>query len=92
MDYGQGIFIGHWVTLRRFALTFWHDIRNGVGLHRRGGGHQIFDFFRKHDRGKEPTVQQNFEDRWALHGRVSRRAAARLRAFPRLAGAGLRRR
>ena len=39
MGYGQGLFIGHWVTLRRFLLTFWADIRRGKGLHRRGGGH-----------------------------------------------------
>ncbi len=59
MGYGQGIVIGHWVTLRRFFLTFWRDIRAGVGFRRRGGGHQILDFWRKNERGKEPTVTQD---------------------------------
>jgi NADH-quinone oxidoreductase subunit I len=56
---GQGIVIGHLVTLRRFLITFWRDVRTGKGLHRRGGGHQILDFFWKHVRGKEPVVRQD---------------------------------
>ena len=61
MIIGQGIFIGHWVTLRRFLLTFWSDVRTGKMLHRRGGGHQIFDLFsgRKRKRGDIPTVLQD---------------------------------
>src|SRR3954471_17127255 len=62
MGYGQGLFIGHGVTLRRFLMTFWNDIRRGKGLHRRGGGHQIFDlWFGKNARGKEPTVTQDYQ-------------------------------
>ena len=38
MGVGTGIIRGHLVTLRRFLLTFWRDIRAGVGLKRRGGG------------------------------------------------------
>src|SRR4051794_34705114 len=60
MEYGRGIFRGHWVTLRRFLLTFWADIRAGKGLHRRGGGHQILDLWSKKARGHEPTVQQDY--------------------------------
>ena len=59
MSYGLGLFRGHWVTLRRFWLTFWVDIRRGKGLHRRGGGHQIFDLWTKPARGAEPVVDQN---------------------------------
>ena len=61
MIIGQGIFIGHWVTLRRFFLTFWSDLRTGKMLHRRGGGHQIFDLFpgRNRKRGDIPTVLQD---------------------------------
>ena len=61
MANGQGIIRGHLVTLRRFLLTFWRDIREGKGLHRRGGGHLLVDLFRKHSRGDEPTVQQDFK-------------------------------
>jgi len=60
MGYGQGLVRGHFVTLRRFFLTFWRDIRNGKGLHRRGGGHQIFDLWGgRAERGHEPTVLQD---------------------------------
>ena len=31
MSIGAGIFRGHLVTLRRFLLTFWRDIRAGNG-------------------------------------------------------------
>ena len=58
MSYGQGIVIGHAVTLRRFLLTFWTDLRRGKILSRRGGGHQILDFWRKPLMGKEPVVDQ----------------------------------
>jgi NADH-quinone oxidoreductase subunit I len=59
MGYGQGVIVGHLVTLRRFLLTFWHDVRRGKGLHRRGGGHQLLDFWRKPARGAEPVVDQD---------------------------------
>lgn len=61
MAYGQNLFIGHWVTLRRFLLTFWEDLRTGKVLHRRGGGHQIFDFFggKSRKRSEIPTVLQD---------------------------------
>ncbi len=61
MSFGAGLVTGHLVTLRRFLLTFWRDIRNGTGFSRRGGGHQIFDLWRwnKSERGKEPVIQQN---------------------------------
>jgi NADH-quinone oxidoreductase subunit I len=59
MGYGQGVVVGHLVTLRRFLRTFWRDIRAGKGLHRRGGGHQILDLWRKPKRGQEPVVRQD---------------------------------
>jgi NADH-quinone oxidoreductase subunit I len=61
MGYGQGVIVGHVVTLRRFLLTFWRDIRAGVGLRRRGGGHQLVDLWRwnRAERGKEPVVRQD---------------------------------
>ena len=60
MEIGQGILAGHWVTLRRFLLTFWRDIRNGKMLHRRGGGHMLIDLWGSPAaRGSEVTVQQD---------------------------------
>jgi NADH-quinone oxidoreductase subunit I len=60
MSSGYGIIKGHVVTLRRFLLTFWRDIRTGKGLHRRGGGHQPLDFwFGSKARGAQPTVLQD---------------------------------
>ena len=60
MASGYGIITGHMVTLRRFVLTFWRDIRTGKGLHRRGGGHQKLDFwFGPKERGKQPTIVQD---------------------------------
>ncbi len=60
MSSGYGIIKGHLVTLRRFLLTFWRDIRTGKGLHRRGGGHQPLDFwFGSKARGTQPTVFQD---------------------------------
>jgi len=60
MGSGYGIIRGHLVTLRRFLLTFWRDIRTGKGLHRRGGGHQPLDFwFGPRGRGTQPTVRQD---------------------------------
>ncbi|MFO0910583.1 MAG: 4Fe-4S dicluster domain-containing protein [Isosphaeraceae bacterium] len=59
MSYGLGVFRGHWVTLRRFMLTFWLDIRRGKALSRRGGGHQPLDFWSKPRRGSEPVVDQD---------------------------------
>jgi len=61
MAIGQGVIRGHFITLRRFLLTFWRDIRGGHGLKRRGGGHLLVDFFRKPGRGHEATVQQDFK-------------------------------
>src|SRR5215212_10011658 len=62
MGSGYGIITGHLATLRRFLLTFWNDVRAGKGLHRRGGGHQFVDLWpHKADRGKEPTVLQDFK-------------------------------
>jgi NADH-quinone oxidoreductase subunit I len=59
MGYGQGVVVGHLVTLRRFLRTFWRDVRAGRAFHRRGGGHQILDFWRKPGRGAEPVVKQD---------------------------------
>src|SRR5512135_2730983 len=60
MSSGYGIIKGHLVTLRRFLLTFWRDIRTGKGLHRRGGGHQQVDFwFGSKARDTQPTVVQD---------------------------------
>ena len=60
MGYGKGLVVGHLVTLRRFLLTFWRDVRAGKALHRRGGGHQRFDFwFGPKGRGEQPTVLQD---------------------------------
>ena len=93
MGSGYGIITGHLVTLRRFLLTFWRDIRTGKGLHRRGGGHQILDLWRgPKDRGTGADRPPGLQDRGAVHRRVPRRAAAGLRAVPRPAGADLRRR
>jgi NADH-quinone oxidoreductase subunit I len=58
MSFGKGLFIGHWVTLRRFVRTFF--VGHGRTLKRRGGGHQIFDlWFGPKGRGQQPTVQQD---------------------------------
>ena len=59
MSFGKGIVVGHLVTLRRFLLTFWADIRRGKGLHRRGGGHQVLDLWKKPERGAEAVVDQD---------------------------------
>ena len=62
MGSGYGIITGHLVTLRRFLLTFWRDIRTGEGFSRRGGGHSLVDLWPyKADRGQEPTVVQDFK-------------------------------
>src|ERR1700733_14673325 len=59
MSMGGGVIRGHLITLRRFLLTFWRDIRLGQGLTRRGGGTQILDLFPTPGRGEEPTVLQD---------------------------------
>lgn len=60
MGSGYGIITGHLVTLRRFLLTFWSDIRAGKGFRRRGGGHQVVDLWpHRAERGHEPTVRQD---------------------------------
>ena len=54
--------MGHLITLRRFLLTFWRDVRRGKGLHRRGGGHSSSTSgSARPTRGKEPTVLQDFK-------------------------------
>lgn len=58
MDIGQHLIRGHLITLRRFLLTFWVDIRAGRGLKRRGGGTFWFDFFDRNGE-KPPTVTQD---------------------------------
>lgn len=57
MDFGQNLVRGHFITLRRFLLTFWRDIRKGEGLKRRGGGTLVVDLFRRNG-AKPPTVTQ----------------------------------
>jgi NADH-quinone oxidoreductase subunit I len=57
MGLGKGILTGHFVTLRRFARTFF--VGHGRTLKRRGGGHQPFDLFRPPRRGEEPVVVQD---------------------------------
>ncbi len=58
MNFGKGLFIGHWVTLRRFVRTFF--VGQGRTLKRRGGGHQIFDlWFGPKKRGEQPTITQD---------------------------------
>jgi len=59
MALGKGILIGHLVTLRRFLLTFTHDIRTGMALKRRGGGDLPVDLFKRP--AKLPVVQQDTE-------------------------------
>ena len=58
MSFGKGLFIGHWVTLRRFLRTFF--VGAGRTLKRRGGGHQILDlWFGDKTRGSQPTIVQD---------------------------------
>jgi len=59
MIFGQGMVTGLGVTLRRFLLTFWRDLRADRFLRRRGGGPQPLDFFRGPGRGDAPTVRQD---------------------------------
>jgi NADH-quinone oxidoreductase subunit I len=57
MGYGQGLIVGHWVTLRRFLRTF--AVGAGRTLQRRGGGHQLVDlWFGPKERGTQPTITQ----------------------------------
>jgi len=58
MSFGKGLFVGHIVTLRRFLRTFF--VGGGRTLRRRGGGHQLLDFwFGPKKRGEQPTVLQD---------------------------------
>lgn len=58
MTFGKGLIVGHLVTLRRFLRTFL--VGAGRTLHRRGGGHQRFDFWGgRKPRGQEPVVTQD---------------------------------
>jgi NADH-quinone oxidoreductase subunit I len=58
MGYGQGIVVGHLVTLRRFLRTFF--VGDGATLRRRGGGHFLVDlWFGPKRRGTQPTVAQD---------------------------------
>jgi NADH-quinone oxidoreductase subunit I len=59
MSYSFGLIRGHWITLRRFLITFWHDIKAGRGLHRRGGGDLIVDLWKRKPRSERPTVLQD---------------------------------
>jgi NADH-quinone oxidoreductase subunit I len=61
MGVGTGVIRGHLVTLRRFLLTFWRDIKAGQGLKRRGGGPLLVDLFRSPGRGNAPTITQDFK-------------------------------
>src|SRR6516225_3883095 len=61
MGVGTGVIRGHLITLRRFLLTFWRDIRAGKSFHRRGGGPLLVDLFRAPVRGQEPTVTQDYK-------------------------------
>ena len=55
----MGVFRGHWITLRRFLITFAADFRKGQGLKRRGGGQQVLDFWGTTARGSAPVISQN---------------------------------
>ena len=58
MGLGKGLIIGHWVTLRRFLRTFF--VGHGKTAKRRGGGTQIFDFFKgPKSVAERPVVSQN---------------------------------
>ncbi len=57
MGLGTGMFVGHMVTLRRFLRTFL--VGQGRTTKRRGGGHQILDFYKKPARGDEPVIDQD---------------------------------
>jgi len=57
--FGQGILIGHWVTLRRFLITFARDWKSGRFFHRRGGGPLPVDLFRAPER--PPVIEQGAE-------------------------------
>ncbi|WP_165071550.1 4Fe-4S binding protein [Paludisphaera rhizosphaerae] len=59
MAIGSGVIRGHWITLRRFLLTFARDVRDGFALRRRGGGPQPLDFFKTPTRGEERVVVQD---------------------------------
>ncbi len=59
MPIGRGLIRGHWITLRRFLLTFVCDLRNGFAFRRRGGGPLPVDLFRPPARGEERVVVQD---------------------------------
>lgn len=59
MAIGRGLIRGHWITLRRFLLTFAKDFRDGFALKRRGGGNLLVDFFWGPSRGEERVVVQD---------------------------------
>src|SRR3954453_540478 len=61
MNVRSGLIRGHMITLRRFLLTFWRDIRAGNALRRRGGGPGRLDLFRRPGRGNEPTRLQDYK-------------------------------
>jgi NADH-quinone oxidoreductase subunit I len=58
---GQGLIIGHWITLRRFLLTFVADLKAGRLFHRRGGGPQAVDLFQA--AAHPPTIDQDASTR-----------------------------
>ena len=57
--YGKGLLVGHWITLRHFALTFLRDFQAGKGLKRRGGGTMPVDLWKRRILGEEPVVKQD---------------------------------
>ena len=60
MGSGYGIVTGHLITLRRFLITFWLDLKKGRGFRRRGGGHQRVDLWGgRAEPGQEPTIVQD---------------------------------
>ncbi len=57
MGWGKGLWIGHWVTLRRFVRTF--TVGAGRTLRRHGGGQQPLDLWRRPAAGSEPVIDQD---------------------------------
>lgn len=56
MGFGQGILVGHWITLRRFLRTFF--VGQGGTLRRRGGGDLPVDLWKRPE-GAPPTIRQD---------------------------------
>ncbi len=58
--FGQGLIVGHWVTLKRFLLTFARDFQTGKFFHRRGGGPLKVDLYSVPQ--SPPTIDQKNGD------------------------------